>query len=254
MNAQYEERLALSDLLELKRWNTPTIYNGWEQITGSDAGADGFNLEECRDFMPQMGPMVGYAVTLVVEPSQKQHRLDNPAGWSEYREYIAAQPGPKIVVVQDLDKPRVIGSFWGEVTANTHRAFGCVGTITDGAVRDVDEMTNAGLKAIARRLCVGHAYSHPVRWGCPVEAFGRQVNPGDLIHADKHGFLVVPRADEARLLEAARFMDSNECRTVIAAARAAAGKPFPTALEEMDEAARIFRQTAGLKFHKGGEW
>ena len=59
--------------------------------------------------------------------------------------------------VQDLDKPRAIGSFWGEVNSNIHRALGCVGTITDGAIRDVDEMTNAGFKALARRLCVGHA-------------------------------------------------------------------------------------------------
>ena len=61
--------LSHADLLRLKRWNTPTIYNGWEQITRHDIAAAGFNLEETRDFMPQMGPMVGYAVTLVVEPS-----------------------------------------------------------------------------------------------------------------------------------------------------------------------------------------
>jgi 4-hydroxy-4-methyl-2-oxoglutarate aldolase len=250
----FVERLPHGDLLELKRWNTPTIYNGWEQITRRDAGAECFNLEECRDFMPQMGPMVGYAVTVVFEPSKAKHRRDNPNGWSEYRRYVASLPGPKIVVLQDLDKPRVIGSFWGEVSANTHRALGCVGTITDGAVRDIDEMTNAGLKAIARRFCVGHAYSHPVRWGCGVEVFGVKVAPGDLIHADKHGFLVIPREDETRLLDAARFMDSNECRTVIQAARAAAGKPFDQVLAEMDAAGAAFRKIAGDKFHAGGEW
>lgn len=63
--------LAQSDLLELKRWNTPTIYNGWEQITRCDRTKIGINLEETRDFMPQMGPMIGYAVTLVVEPSSR---------------------------------------------------------------------------------------------------------------------------------------------------------------------------------------
>jgi 4-hydroxy-4-methyl-2-oxoglutarate aldolase len=244
----YSERLPHSVLLELKRWNTPSIYNGWEQITKHNAGAEGFNLEECRDFTPQMGPMVGYAVTLVVEPSQRGHKVDHPEAWSEYRRYIAAQPGPKIVVVQDLDKPRVIGSFWGEVTANTHRALGCVGTITDGAVRDIDEMTNAGFKAIARRLCVGHAFSIPVRWGCPVEAFGRSVLPGDLIHADKHGFLVIPREDEPRLLEAARFMDSNECNTVIQAARSGAGKPSAQLLDELDEASARFGRAAKEHF------
>jgi regulator of RNase E activity RraA len=101
---------------------------------------------------------------------------------------------------------------------------------------------------------VGHAYSHPVRWGCPVEVFGVKVKPGDLIHADKHGFLVIPREDEVKLLDAARFMDSNECRTVIRAARGAAGKQFEQVLEEMDAAGAAFRQAAGEKFHSDGEW
>ena len=170
-----------SDLLQLKRWNTPTIYNGWEQITKHNACADGFNLEETRDFMPQMGPMVGYAVTVVIEPSNPKHREANANAWTEYRQYIASVTGPKIVVVQDLDKPRVIGAFWGEVNSNTHRALGCVGTITDGAVRDVDEMTNAGFKALARRMCVGHAAVHPIRWNCEVEVFGTKIQPGQLI-------------------------------------------------------------------------
>ena len=218
---QPNQVLSHADLLQLKRWNTPTIYNGWEQITRHDRTRDAINLEETRDFMPQMGPMVGYAVTVVVEPSNPAHK-QNASANADYRRYLASAPGPKIVVVQDLDKPRVIGSFWGEVNANTHRALGCVGTITDGAIRDVDEMTNAGFKALARRFCVGHAWVTPVRWGCPVEVFGQRIEPGQLIHADKHGFLAVPKEDEAKLLEAARFMDANECNTVIPAARGAA--------------------------------
>ncbi len=243
-----------AEILELKRWNTPTIYNGWEQITRHDIAADGFNLEECRDFMPQMGSMVGYAVTVQFEPSNPAHPTKNPKAWSEYRDYVASISGPKIVVVQDLDKPRVIGAFWGEVNSNIHRALGCVGTITDGAIRDVDEMCNAGFKALARRLCVGHAHSCPMRWNCEVEVFGRKVNPGQLIHADKHGFLVIPAEDEARLLEAACFMDSNECKTVIPAARGAAGKPFPQALAEINAAGAAFGKAAWEKFGKKGEW
>src|SRR6478735_3369733 len=100
--------LSHADLLQLKRWNTPTIYNGWEQITRQDRTKAAINLEETRDFMPQMGPMVGYAVTLVIEPSNPAHPQTNPKSWSEYRRYVATVPGPKIVVVQDLDKPRVI--------------------------------------------------------------------------------------------------------------------------------------------------
>jgi len=162
-------------------------------------------------------------------------------------------PGSKIVVVQDLDKPRVIGSFWGEVNANTHRALGCLGTITDGAIRDLDEMTAAGFKAIARRLCVGHACSWPVRWGGPVEVFGRTVQPGQLLHADRHGFLAIPPEDEERLLQAARFMDANECRTVIAAARAAAGKPLDQVMAELDAAGAAFGAAARGQFGRRGE-
>lgn len=247
-------RLTHAELLQLKRWNTPTIYNGWEQITRLDPAHDAFNLEETRDFMPQMGPMVGYAVTVVIEPGNGEHKRANPGAGAEYRQYLASVPGPKIVVVQDLDKPRVLGSMWGEVNSNTHRALGCVGTITDGAIRDLDEMTNAGFKALARRLCVGHAHAFPVRWNCPVEVFGRTVNPGELIHADKHGFMVIPRADEPRLLEAARFMDTNECETVIPAARDTAGQPMEVVLARLNDAAGRFRAAARAKFQSAGEW
>ena len=246
--------LSHGQLLELKRWNTPTIYNGWEQTTRRDRTKDGINIEETRDFMPQMGVMVGYAVTLVVSPGDPRHPTNNPNAWSEYRRYVASQPGPKIVVVQDLDKPRTIGSFWGEVNANTHRALGCVGTITDGAIRDVAEMTNAGFKAIARRLCVGHAWSCPVRWGCEVEVFGQKISPGQLVHADQHGFLAMTEEEQGRILDAARFMDSNECNTVIRAARDIAGKSAEEMLAQMDAASKAFKGAARERFKAESEF
>ncbi|MBI5693958.1 MAG: RraA family protein [Verrucomicrobia bacterium] len=241
-------------LLELKRWNTPTIYNGWEQVTRHNAARDAFNLEETRDFMPQMGPMVGYALTVVCEPGNPAHPRRRPKAWTEYRRYVASQPGPKIVVVQDLDKPATFGAFWGEVNSNVHRALGCVGTICDGAIRDLDEMTNAGFKALARRLVVGHAHSFPVRWGVEVEVFGRKIQPGQLIHADKHGFLAVPFGDERHLLEAARFMDSNECRTVIPAARGSAGQSARQVCRDFENAAAEFRRNVQKHFRNRGEW
>jgi len=246
--------LTHADFLQLKRWNTPTIYNGWEQITRHDASRHGFNIKPTHDFMPQMGPMVGRAVTVVCEPSNATHPKNNPQAWSEYRRYVASIPGPKIVVVQDLDQPHAVGAFWGEVNSNIHRSLGCVGTIIDGAIRDVDEMNNAGFKALARQLCVGHAFSCPVRWGGEVEVFGRTVQPGQLIHADKHGFLAVPAEDEPRLLEAARFMDTNECQTLIPAARDVAGKSTEEICRAIDEAARNFGAAAKAQFGKKGEW
>lgn len=240
--------LTHAQLLQLKRLNTPTIYNGWEQITRCDPSREGYNLEECHDFMPQMGPMVGYAVTVVIEPSNPRHKKAQPDVNRPYQEYIASFPGPKIVVVQDMDKPRVTGSFWGEVNGNTHRALGCVGTITDGAVRDLDEMTNAGFKSIARRLCVGHAHVAPIRWGCEVEVFGRVIHPGRLIHADKHGFLVIPPEDEKQLFEAACLMDQLECQTVIAAARETGGLTNQQILENLSDARKSFKMLVESHF------
>ena len=99
-----DRTISHAELLELKRWNTPTVYNGWEQITRHNTGRDGFNLETVTDYMPQMGPMVGYALTVVIEPGNREHAKSNPDKVKQYREYVASMSGPKIVVVQDLDK------------------------------------------------------------------------------------------------------------------------------------------------------
>jgi 4-hydroxy-4-methyl-2-oxoglutarate aldolase len=243
-----QQKLSHADLLGLKRWNTPTIYNGWEQITNKERTGGYVNIEEVRDFMPQMGPMVGYAVTAVFEPSNPSHPKNNPEAWGEYREYLASVPGPKIVVTQDLDHPECAGTYWGEVNANVCRSLGCVGCIQDGAIRDVDEMTNAGFKTLARRLCVGHAYSCPVRWNCEVDVFGIKIKPGQLIHADKHGFIVIPEEDQDQLLEAARFMDQNECNTFLSASREAIGKTVEQNLDAITDASSEFARATLEEF------
>src|SRR5438309_1973084 len=83
---------------------------------------------------------------------------------------------------------------------------------------------------------VGHAFAAPVRWDCEVQVFGQTVRPGQLIHADKHGFLAIPPEDEPALLEAARFMDANECNTIIAAAKGSAGGPIEELLKALERA------------------
>lgn len=243
--------LPLDVLLKLKRWNTPTIYNGWEQITRRPRTTC-FNLEETRDFMPEFGPMVGYALTVTIKPSEP---APDPDAWAKYRRYVASIPGPKIIVMQDLDRPRTYGSFWGEVSANTHKALGCVGAIVDGAIRDLDEMRSSGFKALARRLCVGHAYAAPISWGEPVEVFGTPVRSGELIHADKHGFLVIPEEDQPRILEAALMMDNNECETVIPAGMAFRQTDVQARdAERMIEAGGRFAAAAKAALGREGEW
>ncbi len=255
-------RLDGGTLLKLARFNTPAVYNGWEQITARDASREGINREPITDFMPEMGPMIGYAVTVVIEPSNPEHPRSSPGAWPRYWRYVSEQPGPKILVVQDLDKPNAFGACVGEVNSTVMRAIGCVGAIVDGAVRDLNEMRSVGFKALARQLAVGHAHGHPVRWGCPVTVFGQSIEPGQLIHADQHGFLAVPQEDEQKLFEATAFMDANECDTLISTARASVGLPLAAVMERLEVAADAFATAAARRFaaernaHCGGvgEW
>lgn len=247
-------QLTTPDLLRLAQMSTPTVYNGWSQYTKADIAREGFNREPTQDWTVQLGPMVGYAVTVVIEPSDRRHKAENPGALRAYRDYVASFPGPKIVVVQDLDRDQTVGSMWGEVNATLHKAIGCVGTIVDGAVRDVDEMGRAGFKALSRRLCVGNAHVHPVRWNCDVDVFGTTIRPGQLVHADKHGFLAVPPEDEQHLLKAAQFMDQNEFETVIAAASNRPGIPPGQIVADAAAAAQEFRRRSQATFGREGEW
>lgn len=241
-------------MLKLKRWNSPTIYNGWEMICATDRTQGTTNLEETRDFMPMLGPMVGRAVTVKIETTNRNNLTQRKSAWDDWLQFVSELPGPKIVVMQDIDVQPGIGSFWGEVSANMHRSLGCVGAIIDGAIRDVDEMTNAGFKAIARRLCVGHLYAWPVEWGTSVRVFGATVDTGMLMHADKHGFIGIETGNESALLDAVRAMDDNECNTVIPAARFTWNKDFATVLHERQQANARFRSASAQIGNGSAEW
>ena len=236
--------LSEAHLVQLQRYCTPAVYNGWELISSHDSTRDCFNLEPLTDYMPALPPLVGYAVTVVLQPSDVENHRTHPEAMDQYNQYIASAPGPKIVVVQDLDKPAAVGAFWGEVNSTLHRALGCVGTITDGAIRDLDEMRPVGFKALARCLCIGHACAWPVRWNCPVEVFGTTVQPGQLIHADQHGFLAVPPEDEPNLFEAVRFIEDTEAQTIIPAARFTANLTTEQILERFTKVRGNFYKTA----------
>ena len=91
-------------------------------------------------------------------------------------------------------------------------------------------------------------------FNCDVEVFGGKVSPGDLIHADKHGFIIVTPDEQPSLLDAAKFMDTNECETVIPAARDSAGLSYEEILARLAAASRQFAQNARDKFRRDGEW
>ena len=115
-------------------------------------------------------------------------------------------------------------------------------------------MKNAGFKALCRGTCVGHGYAWPANWDVDVEIFGCKISPGDLIHADKHGFLIIPPEDQNKILEAVAFMDANECNTVIEAARASHGQTTEEFLRKFNDASAQFGHATLDKFGKKGEW
>ncbi|MBI4279000.1 MAG: RraA family protein, partial [Armatimonadetes bacterium] len=100
--------------------------------------------------------------------------------------------------------------YWGEVQASVHKALGCAGTITNGGVRDLDEVRATGYHFFAGCVCVSHAYVHLVDFGQPVKVGGVVVRPGDLLHADQHGVLVVPQEIAADLPAAVAEVEREE--------------------------------------------
>jgi regulator of RNase E activity RraA len=153
--------------------------------------------------------MVGYAVTLKIQsvtPAAKGAALHPGKHWED----IMRVPAPRVVVVEDLDDPAGLGSLWGEVNANLHKAMGCVGAVTNGSVRDLDEVRPLGFHFFASHIAVSHAYVHIVEVGTPVRVGGLTVRPGDVLHGDKHGVTSIPLELAARIPEGVKKVDTME--------------------------------------------
>ena len=161
--------------------------------------------------------MVGFAKTATIRardpvsgPSYTQKRLG-------YLDYVAAAPRPGIVVIEDKDDPPGYGAFWGEVQTNVHKALGCLGTLTNGSIRDLAAVAE-GFQMLAGSIAPSHAYVHVVEFGIPVTIHSMEVRSGDLIHADRHGAVVVPDQCIDAMVAALDGLMKREAK-IIAAAR-----------------------------------
>lgn len=198
-------------LRALQTLSTPTVANAIETFNIRPRN-QGFMDASMRCMLPSLGVMVGYAVTAKIraaEPPAPGAAVPRRRMW----EYILSIPEPRVVVIQDLDDPPV-GSFWGEVNANIHRALGCVGAVTNGGVRDLDEVEQLGFHLFASQVHVSHAYVHVVEIGTPVEVGGLTVHPGDLLHGDKHGVIQIPLEIAPELFRAAKEVEARERRII----------------------------------------
>lgn len=183
-------KLTQADLDVLTKWDTPTICNALE-IVAPGRRTVGFTTRPmvCAD--PTLKPAIGYARTCTIRavtPPTSDHAKQKRMA---YYEYVAADPKPTIVVIQDIDPHPGFGAFWGEVQSNVHKGLGCRAGVTNGTIRDLD-MLAPGFQLLAGAVGPSHAWVHVVDFAAPVNVFGMSVHHNDLIHCDRHGAVVVP--------------------------------------------------------------
>jgi 4-hydroxy-4-methyl-2-oxoglutarate aldolase len=196
-------------LEHLRRYDSCTLSNAIERL-GIRPRNEGFvdGTISCR--FPQLPPAVGYAVTGRIrtydQPMDGQCYHENLAWWH----YLETIPKPRMVVLQDVDDFPGFGALFGEVHARICRALGCVGYLTNGAVRDLDAIDALGYHLFAGSVSVSHAYAHIVDFGGPVEVGRLPVAPGDLLFGDRHGVLSIPVSAVPRLPEVADELLADE--------------------------------------------
>ena len=212
--------LSQSQFAFLRSIDTPTVCNLIE-IVAPERRGDGYTTVHLHCPFPDLPPMVGFAKTVTIRtrdkisgPSYMQKRMD-------YLDYIAVAPQPGIVIIEDKDEPPGYGAFWGEVQTNVHKALGCLGTVTNGSIRDMAQVAE-GFQMLAGSYGPSHAYVHVVEFGVPVKVHGMAVQSGDLVHADRHGAVVVP-ADKVDAMQSALDGLLKQEARIIAAAKSGKG-------------------------------
>ncbi|MFT5798256.1 MAG: regulator of RNase E activity RraA [Candidatus Azotimanducaceae bacterium] len=187
-------------LEKLRSVDTPTVCNAIEVAQGK-RGFNAFTRGTMLCSAPDEPAVVGYARTAKIaavtppsEPSDviKKRRM-------AYYKHMADAPLPAVAVVEDMDYPDCIGAYWGEINTTVHKGFGLSGTLTNGVMRDLGDVPD-GYPVIAGSIGPSHGFVHVKEIGTAVEIFGMSVTEGDLIHADRHGAIVIP-ADVIDVLE-----------------------------------------------------
>ncbi len=171
---------------------------------------EGFASSDVRCLFPRLPPMVGYAATLKVRGSDPPMEGGIYPDRSDWWDYILSMPEPRVVVVEDRATRPGLGSLLGTVQVNILRALGCVGAVTNGAVRDIPAAEALRFPLFAGNLSVSHSYVHIVEIGGSVEIGGLRIDPGDLLHGDVHGVQSIPRSIAAQVPEVAMQIANDE--------------------------------------------
>lgn len=198
--------LTSDQLAALRRLDTCKVSNAIESFEVRLRN-EGFADATIRCMFDRLPPMVGYAVTTRVRTSVPPMGGANYHDRTDWWNYLLTIPAPRVVVVQDVDQRPGLGSLIGEVHANILIALGCVGLVTNGAVRDLNALESTGFQFFAGNVAVSHAYAHIFEFGSPVEVGGLKIQPGDLVHGDRHGVLIIPKeiAEEIPAVAATQY-------------------------------------------------
>ncbi|MEM9549794.1 MAG: RraA family protein [Pseudomonadota bacterium] len=176
----------------LRQVDTPTVCNAIEVAQGK-RGFDAFTRGTMVSSAPDASAIVGYARTArisAMDPPTEQPDVIRARRMDYYRHMSEAR-SPGVAVIEDLDCPNCVGAFWGEINTTVHKGFGLAGALTNGVVRDLGDLPD-GFPVVAGSIGPSHAFVHVREIGTPVSIFGLSVTDGDLIHADRHGALVIP--------------------------------------------------------------
>ncbi len=203
----------------LAQWDTPTICNALELVTPERRG-HGFTSEPFVLADPDMPAIIGHVRTARIRARAPSADTAEEAAAKRlaYYDYVAnGGPGPSIVVIEDLDEAPGYGAFWGEVNSAIHHGLGCLGCVTNGSFRDREEWA-PGFQMLGGRVGPSHAYVHLVDFGGEVTVHGMTAKDGDILHADRHGAVIVPKEAVTALPEAVALCMRRE-EPVLAAAR-----------------------------------
>jgi 4-hydroxy-4-methyl-2-oxoglutarate aldolase len=117
-------------------------------------------------------------------------------------------------VLQDMDHPAGRGAFIGDMHAAILKALGCIGYLTNGAVRELSSVRAMGIQLFAGSVAVSHAYAHIFDLGTAISIDGMEVQTGSLLHGDMHGVLTVPHEIAASIPAAASKLQDIEQKVI----------------------------------------
>ena len=203
-------QLTAEQIQALKDIDTPTVCNAIETFNVRGR-TDGFPGMDIRCLFPELGSMVGYALTVTVDSTTPDVPRDDQV-WREWVLAMQAAPKPIVLVFQDVGPQPRKSAHMGEVMATLARRLGVVGLVTDGGVRDLLEVQRLGFHYFAAGVVASHGNPRLLAVNVPVTLDGVQIEPGDLLHGDINGVTTIPLAIASQIAEAARRVREDEAR------------------------------------------